>query len=95
MFVFGIKHATIDYETVRIPSDTVKPTFINFFHISYKISENLKKNPQTNLVNLNKRQLKIREKEQNSVSNFQLSKFNRPESTDIKGFSKSGTIEWE
>ena len=26
---------------------------------------------------------------------FQLSKFYRPESTDIKGFSKSGTIEWE
>ena len=30
-----------------------------------------------------------------TTSNFQLSKFNRPESTDILGFSKSGTIEWE
>ena len=29
------------------------------------------------------------------VTNFQLSKFYRPESTDLKGFSKSGTIEWE
>ena len=95
MFVFGIKHATIDYETVRIPPDTVKPTFINLFHISYKISENLKKNSQTNLVNLDQKKPKIKEKEQNSVTNFQLSKFNRPESTDIKGFSKSGTIEWE
>ena len=40
-------------------------------------------------------QLKIRKKWQNSVTNFQLSKFYRPESTDIKGFSKNGTIEWE
>ena len=31
----------------------------------------------------------------NFITNFQLSKFYRPESTDIKGFSKSGTIEWE
>ena len=45
--------------------------------------------------NMNQNQLKIREKGQNSVTNFQLSKFYRPESTDIKGFSKSGTIEWE
>ena len=44
---------------------------------------------------MDQNQLKIREKGQNSVTNFQLSKFYRPESTDIKGFSKSGTIEWE
>ena len=29
-----------------------------------------------------------RRKGHNSVTNFQLSKFYRPESTDIKGFSK-------
>ena len=52
-------------------------------------------NPQTNLVNFDQKKLKIREKEQNSVTNFQLSKFYGPESIDIKGFSKSGTIEWE
>ena len=44
---------------------------------------------------MNQKQLKIREKGQNSATNFQLSKFYRLESTDIKGFSKSGTIEWE
>jgi len=44
---------------------------------------------------MNQNQLKIRKKGQNSVTKFQLSKFNRPESTDVKGFSKSGTIEWE
>ncbi len=44
---------------------------------------------------MTKQQPKIREKGQNSATNFQLSKFYRPESTDIKGFSKSGTIEWE
>ena len=44
---------------------------------------------------MDQKQLKIREKGQNSVTNFQLSKFYRPESTDIKGFSMSGTIEWE
>ena len=44
---------------------------------------------------MNQNQLKIRKKGQNSVTKFQLSKFNRPESIDIKGFSKSGTIEWE
>ena len=49
----------------------------------------------TNLVNKNQNQLKIREKGQNSVTNFQLSKFYRLEITDIYGFSKSGTIEWE
>ena len=49
----------------------------------------------TNLVDMNQNQLKIRKKGKNSVTKFQLSKFNRSESTDIKGFSKSGTIEWE
>ena len=49
----------------------------------------------TNLVNKNQNQLKIREKGQNSVTNFQLSKFYRPESTDLHRFSTSGTIEWE
>ena len=44
---------------------------------------------------MNQNQLKIRKKRENSLTNFQLSKFYRPESTDIKGFSKSGTIEWE
>ena len=44
---------------------------------------------------MNQNQLKIREKGQNPLTKFQLSKFYRPESTDIKGFSKSGTIEWE
>ena len=44
---------------------------------------------------MDQKQLKIREKGQNSVTNFQLSKFYRPESTDIKGFSYIGTIEWE
>ena len=41
------------------------------------------------------KQLKIRKIGQNSLTKFHLSKFYRPESTDIKGFSKSGTIEWE
>ena len=44
---------------------------------------------------MNQKQLKIRKKGQNSVTNFQLSFLRSPESTDIKGFSKSGTIEWE
>jgi hypothetical protein len=44
---------------------------------------------------MNQKQLKIIEKGQNSVTNFQLSKFYRPQSTDIQGFSTSGTIEWE
>ena len=44
---------------------------------------------------MSKKQLKIREKGQNLVTNFQLSKFYRLESTDICGFTKSGTIEWE
>ena len=46
-------------------------------------------------IKLLEKQLKIIEKEQKSLTNFQLSKFYRPESTDFKGFSKSGTIEWE
>jgi hypothetical protein len=29
------------------------------------------------------------------ITNFQLSNFYNPETVDIKGFSKSGTIEWE
>ena len=44
---------------------------------------------------MDQKQLKIREKGQNSVTKFQLSKFYRPESTDINEFSKSVTIEWE
>jgi hypothetical protein len=44
---------------------------------------------------MSQKQLKIREKGQNSVTNFQLSKFYHLESTYIYGFSKSGTIEWE
>ena len=44
---------------------------------------------------MNQNQLKIRKKRENSLTNFQLSKFYRLESTDIKGFSYIGTIEWE
>ena len=44
---------------------------------------------------MTKQQPKIRQKGQNSLTKFQLSKFYRPESTDIKVFSTSGTIEWE
>ncbi len=44
---------------------------------------------------MTKQQSKIREKGQNSLTKFQLSKFYRPESNDIKGFLISGTIEWE
>ena len=44
---------------------------------------------------MNQNQLRIREKGQNPLTNFQLSKFYRPKSTDIQGFSTSGTIEWE
>jgi hypothetical protein len=44
---------------------------------------------------MSKKQLKIREKGRNPSTKFQLSKFHYPESTDICGFSKSGTIEWE
>ena len=42
---------------------------------------------------MDQKQLKIREKGQNSVTNFQLSKFCR--SRDIKGFVYCATIEWE
>ena len=44
---------------------------------------------------MNQNQLKIRKKRENSLTNFQLSKFYRLESTDIKGGFTSGTIEWE
>ena len=44
---------------------------------------------------MSKKQHKTGKKGHNSVTNFQLSKFYRPESTDIKGFSKRGIIEWE
>ena len=44
---------------------------------------------------MNKKKLKIRKKRQNLLTKFQLSKFYHPETTDIKGFSTSGTIEWE
>ena len=44
---------------------------------------------------MSKKQLKIRKKGQNPLTKFQLSKFYRPESTDIKEFFTSGTIEWE
>ena len=44
---------------------------------------------------MNQNQQKIRKKGQYLVTNFQLSKFYSPESTDKKGFSESGTIEWE
>ena len=37
----------------------------------------------------------IKKKRQNPLTKFQLSKFYRSESTDIYGFFKSGTIEWE
>ncbi|MDC3144138.1 hypothetical protein OA527_03870 [Pelagibacteraceae bacterium] len=39
--------------------------------------------------------LKLREKEHTPSTKFQLSKFYRTGSTDIKGFSTSGTIECE
>ena len=39
---------------------------------------------------MTKQQPKIREKGQNSLTKFQLSKFYSPESTDIKGFLLSG-----
>tara|TARA_B100000989_G_C19409872_1_gene413887 strand:+ start:702 stop:863 length:162 start_codon:yes stop_codon:yes gene_type:complete len=49
----------------------------------------------TNLVKLRDYLLKNKTLSGFLITNFQLSKFYRPESTDIKGFSKSGTIEWE
>ena len=44
---------------------------------------------------MSKKQHKTGKKGQNPLTKFQLSNFYRPESTDIKGFSMSGTIEWE
>ena len=44
---------------------------------------------------MSQKQLKIREKGQNSLTKFQLSKFYRLESADIQRFFSSGTIEWE
>ena len=44
---------------------------------------------------MSQNQLKIREKGQNSLTKLYLSFLRSPESTDIQGFSKSGTIEWE
>ena len=49
----------------------------------------------TKLVNMNQEQLKIREKGQNSLTKFQLSKFYRPQISYIEGFFTSGTIERE
>ena len=49
----------------------------------------------TKLVFMSQNQLKIREKGQNSLTKLYLSFLRSPESTDIQGFSKSGTIEWE
>ena len=44
---------------------------------------------------MNQNQQKIREKGQNSLTKFQLSKFYRLETTDIKGFSRVVLFEWE
>ena len=44
---------------------------------------------------MSKEYLKLREKGHTPSTKFQLSKFYRTESTDIKVFSPSGTIEWE
>ena len=44
---------------------------------------------------MDQKQLKIREKGQNSVTNFQLSYFNDPETPIKQGFLISVTIEWE
>lgn len=49
----------------------------------------------TNLVKLSDYLLKNTPLSEFLITNFQLSKFYRPESTDIRGFSKYGTIEWE
>lgn len=55
----------------------------------------LKPYRQTNLVNMNQNHLKIREKRQNSLTKFQLSYFNTPETPIKQGIYASGTIEWE
>ena len=44
---------------------------------------------------MNQNQLKIIEKEQNSITKFQLSYFNAAETPIKQGFFSSGTIEWE
>ena len=44
---------------------------------------------------MNQKQLKIRKKGQNSVTNFQLSFLRSPETAIKQGFLTSGTIEWE
>ena len=44
---------------------------------------------------MNQKQLKIREKGQTSLTNFQLSYFNAAETPIKKEFLTSGTIEWE
>ena len=49
----------------------------------------------TNLVKSSDYLLKSNQVSRFLVTNFQLSKFYRPESTDIKEFFSSGTIEWE
>ena len=43
---------------------------------------------------MSKKYLKIRVKGQSFLTKLQLSKFYRPESTDIHGFTPCGTIEW-
>ncbi len=58
----------------------------------FSSSSLLKKN---NLVNMSKKQLKIREKGQNSLTKFQLSYFSAAENPTKQGFLTSGTIEWE
>tara|TARA_B100001057_G_C22481918_1_gene806778 strand:+ start:601 stop:735 length:135 start_codon:yes stop_codon:yes gene_type:complete len=44
---------------------------------------------------MSKKQLKIREKGQNSLTKFQLSYFSATENPTKQGFLTSGTIEWE
>ena len=44
---------------------------------------------------MNQKQLKIRKKGQNSVTNFQLSFLRSPETPIKPGFHTSATIEWE
>ena len=44
---------------------------------------------------MNQNQLKIIEKEQNSITKKQLSYFNTPETPIKQGIYASGTIEWE
>ena len=44
---------------------------------------------------MDQKQQKIREKRQNSLTKFQLSYFNTPETPIKQGIYASGTIEWE